>query len=136
MTSRVLIALTVSLAVLGTGSCSDDDGGDPQAFCDAAADSATFEAVFAEFDPTDVDSAISKVRAARDAEEELRSAAPEAVQADVDILVRYLEDLLEGLESPEATAGDRPPVYDELRARADQVDAASARIDLYVSTNC
>ncbi len=130
--------LAVALAVLGAGSCSDDDGGggDPQAFCDAAADSATFEAVFADFDPTDVDSAITKIRTARDAEEDLRSVAPEAVQADVDLLVRYLEDLLEGLESPEATADDRPPVYDELRARADQVDAASARIDLYVSTNC
>ena len=131
----------MALAVATWGAACSDDPGDTEAFCAAASDRAAFESMFDDFDPTDVDAAVTTIRAAQDAQEGLAEAAPEAVQADVDILVGFLDDLAEGLESSQASAGqvpsgDRPAVFDELRPRFDQVEAASDRIELYVSTNC
>ena len=122
-------------ATLVLGACSDD-GGDQEAFCETATDTARFESTFDGMDPTDVDVAVTMFRDARDAEEQLRSTAPAAVRADIDVLISYLDDLLDGLESADASEGGRPAIYDELQPRTDQVEAASSRLQLYVETNC
>lgn len=137
MTRRtVAFRVAVALAVVNGGAACSDDQGDTEAFCAAASDRAAFESMFDEFDPSDVGSAITTLRQAQDAQAAITDAAPEAVQADVDILVRFLDDLAAGLESSQLSAGNRPAVFDELRPRFDQVEAASDRIELYVSTNC
>ena len=131
------LALAGAVAVsVSVGACSDDDAPDPMAFCEAATETERFATMFDGLDPADVEGAIETFSAARETEEELRSLAPEAVQSDIGVIIRFLDDVLEGLRSPEATAGERPPIYDELRPRFDQVEAASDRIELYVSTNC
>ena len=100
-------AAAASLAVaLGLAGCSHDDG-DLAAFC-----------------------------AALDTEEALRADAPDAVRADIDVLVRFFEDLVDGLEQVEPGSDERPAIYDEIRTRFDQVEAASTRIRTYVETNC
>lgn len=127
----------VLCAVVALGACSDDDGGgDQEAFCAAATDRDRYGSTFEGLDPTDVDEAVTMFREAREAEEELRSTAPEAVRADIDVLITYLDDLIEGLETTDTPDGERPPVYDELQSRSDQVQAASTRLQLYVETNC
>jgi hypothetical protein len=128
------IALVVTA---GAAACSGGGGsGEPEAFCELADDRQRFDDVFADLDPADVDEALEAFHRAREVEDELQAAAPEAVQADVGVMIRFLDDLIAGLQSPEATAGGRPRVYEQLRPRFDQVEAASERIELYVSTNC
>lgn len=131
-TRSVALGLCATVALLA---CSDDSG-DQEAFCAAATDRTRFESTFEGLDPADVDEAITMFRDARESEEELRSTAPEAVRADIDVLIAYLDDLVEGLETTATADGERPPIYDELQSRSDQVEAASARLQLYVETNC
>ena len=129
-------AAAASLAVaLGLAGCSDDDG-DLAAFCAAATDTASFDGLFADLEPRDVDEAIITFRAALDTEEALRADAPDAVRADIDVLGRFFEDLVDGLEQVEPGSDERPAIYDEIRTRFDQVEAASTRIRTYVETNC
>jgi hypothetical protein len=132
---RRAAALVAALALVA---CNDDASaeGDPEAFCAAADDHQEYDAVFEGLDPNDVTSATATFEEALETERGLRADAPEAVRADIDVLVRFFEDLLEGLESEDPTSPDRPSVYDELRSRFDQVEAASARIENYVAANC
>ena len=123
------------MAAVTLGACSDD-GGDQEAFCASATDQARFESTFEGLDPADVDAALTMFGEAREAEEELRDTAPEAVRADLDVLISYLDDLIEGLQSTGASEEGRPAIYDELQSRSDQVEAASTRLQLYVETNC
>jgi hypothetical protein len=131
-------AVAALLAVTLLAACNDDNAaeGDPEAFCAAADDHLEYEAVFEDLDPNDVTSATATFEVALQTERDLRADAPEAVRADIDILVRFFEDLLDGLEAEDPTSPDRPSVYDELRSRFDQVEAASDRIDNYVAANC
>lgn len=129
---RLAVAACVAVLLLA---CSDDEGG-REAFCRAASDTASFEAIFEDFDPDDVPGAIEAFRQARDAEIELRRDAPEEIRSDIDLLVQFLDDLVEGLEEVDPEAEGRPPVYDEMRTRFDQVEAASKRIEDYVTANC
>ena len=131
-------AAAALLAVATLVACNDDRSaeGDPEAFCAAADDHHEYEAVFEDLDPNDITSATATFEVALQTERDLRADAPEAVRADVDILVRFFEDLLEGLEAEDPTSPDRPSVYDELRSRFDQVEAASDRIENYVAANC
>lgn len=127
-----MAALTAML-----GACSSDEGsGDPEAFCAEATEAAQLEELFADLDPTDVDAALATFTEARETEAELRSLAPEAVRSDVDILVDFLDDLIEGLETEVVSDGERPSVYDDLQPRFDQIEAASATLERYVETNC
>ncbi|WP_436792794.1 hypothetical protein [Actinospongicola halichondriae] len=115
--------------------CGGDD--DPQmAFCDAASDTDSFEAIFADFDPADTDAALEAFRTARDTEIDLRRDAPEAVRADIDLLVQFLDDLVEGLEDLDTSSTGRPAIYDEISTEFDQIEAASGRIETYVKANC
>ena len=127
-------ALAAVLAVATMVGCSDDSG-DLEAFCAEVTDTERFEAVFEGLEPADVESASARFQEALTAEEQLREDAPEAVRPDIDVLVRFLEDVVEGLEA-EGETGRRPAVYDELRPRFDQVEAASARVATYVEANC
>jgi hypothetical protein len=129
-----LVAVVVVLAALTTA-CRDD-GADTAAFCAAAADSQRFGATFDGLDPTDVDAALVAYESARRTEMELRAVAPDAVRADVDVLVGFFEDLIAGLRTADPASVRRPSVYADLRPRYDQVEAASERITLYVETNC
>lgn len=122
----------VSTLLLG---CGGDD--DPQtAFCDAASDTESFEAIFEDFDPADVPSAVEAFRTARDTEIALRRDAPEAVRADIDLLVQFLDDLVDGLEAIDPETTTRPAIYDEISTDFDRVEAASERIETYVTANC
>ena len=126
-------ALVVALAL--TTACGDGDG-DLESFCAAANETDAHRALFADLEPADVDAALATFREALAAEERLQEDAPDAIRSDIDVLVRFLEDVVEGLESLGPDAEDRPAVYDELRPRFDQVEAASARVATYVAANC
>ena len=139
--ARLSAALALCVAL---SACRGENDGDPAAFCAAAADQSAFDAVFAELDPTDVPKATEAFDAALAEERRLRDDAPAAVRSDIDVLIQFLEDLVDGLATEATTttgagiggAEARPPIYDELRPRFDQVEAATDRIALYVSTNC
>lgn len=134
MRTRALL-IGLALVVSPLAACGDDSD-DQSAFCDAASDTESFEAIFADFDPTDTESAIAAFRKARDTEIELRRDAPDAIRADIDLLVQFLDDLVEGLESVDTTANERPAIYDEISTDFDQIEAASGRIETYVKANC
>ena len=130
-------ALLVGLAlVFGALTACGGDSDGQSAFCDAASDTESFEAIFADFDPADTESAIAAFRKARDTEIELRRDAPDAIRADIDLLVQFLDDLVEGLEAVDTTATERPAIYDEISTDFDQIEAASGRIETYVKANC
>ena len=115
--------------------CGDDRSAD-EAFCDDASDTGRFEEIFADFDPDDVEAALSAYQEALETEIELRRDAPEAIRADIDVLVQFLDTLVEGLEAADPTSPSRPAIYDEIRTEFDKVEAASERIETYVSSNC
>ena len=121
---------------MSLASCSGSASGDPKSFCQAATDTARFSTIFDNLDPTNVDAALTAFQSARQTELELRADAPAAVRADVDVLIDFFDDLIRGLEAANRTNVERPKIYDELRPRFDQVEAASNRIELYVKTNC
>ena len=123
------------VAVALTAACGDSDG-DLEAFCTAANQTDAHQTLFAELEPADVDAALATFREALSAEERLQDDAPDAVRSDIDVLVRFLEDVVDGLESVDPQSEERPAVYDELRPRFDQVEAASARVATYVEANC
>lgn len=126
------VSLAAALLVAG---CSEDDG-DLEAFCAAANDTGRFQDIFDGLDPDDVEGARTTFEAALDTERRLRADAPAAVRSDIDVLVGFFEDLVEGLEDADPARDERPPVYDQIRSRFDQVETASARITTYVESNC
>ncbi|MCO8128939.1 hypothetical protein NHL50_17145 [Acidimicrobiia bacterium EGI L10123] len=129
--------LVAALAVVG-GACNDDDGGgNLAAFCEAAADTQRFEAVFDDLDPNNVEAARETFRTARDAQEGLRDLAPEAARADVDVVIAFVDDLIAGLQpGRDVDEHGRPSVYQALRPRFDEVEAAGDRLRVYVESNC
>lgn len=136
---RLPVALAaVALSVLGAG-CGgdDDDGGNLAAFCEAAQDTDRFEAVFDDLDPTNVEAAEATFRTARDAQEALRDLAPEAARGDIEVVIAFVDDLIAGLE-PGGTVDEqgRPNVYQSLRPRFDEVEAAGDRLRVYVESSC
>lgn len=133
------MAWTAAAAVVlaATLTACSDDGADPEAFCARSLDTSHFAGIFDdEFDPENVTEALAAFGEARDEEQALRDLAPEAVRSDIDVLIDYLDQLIEGLEAVDPDSAERPAVYDELRGRQDEINAASARIDQYVSANC
>lgn len=134
---RLPLALAlVALAALGTG-CGDDGGGDLAAFCEAAQDTQRFETVFDDLDPTNVEAAEATFRKAREAQAALRDLAPEAARSDIDVVIVFVDDLITGLQ-PGGAVDDRgrPDVYQSLRPRFDEVEAAGDRLRVYVESNC
>lgn len=132
----VRVTVTVVAGTLALGACGDDGGGQ-ESFCARSAEVSEFADTFgAGFDPLDVDAALEAFTEARDEEQALRDAAPEVIRADFDVLIDYLDQLIEGLEAVDPDSTERPPIYDELRSRSDEVAAASGRIEQYVRTNC
>jgi hypothetical protein len=130
-----LVVVASFAAAAGLGGCSDDDG-DLAAFCAAATDTTRFRTLFDDLEPGDVTGSLATFQAAHDAEERLRDDAPEAVRPDIDVLARFFADLVAGLEAADPASGERPEIYDQLRPRFDQVEAASGRIGRYVDANC
>lgn len=132
-------AVAVTLAGLLAAGCGDDGGGsgDLVAFCEAAVDHERFETMFDDLDPADVDGARAAFVEAREAQAQLRAVAPEAARGDIDVVIAFVDDLIEGLELAASTdEQSRPSVYQSLRPRFDEVEAAGDRLDLYVDTNC
>lgn len=135
---RLPLALAlVALAALGTGCGDDDGGGDLAAFCEAAQDTQRFETVFDDLDPTNVEAAEATFRKAREAQTGLRDLAPEAARSDIDVVIVFVDDLIAGLQ-PGGAVDDRgrPDVYQSLRPRFDEVEAAGDRLRVYVESNC
>lgn len=135
---RPLVALLVATVTLLGASCSDDDGsGDLAAFCDAAADSRRFETVFDDLDPTNVEAARETFRTAREAQVALRDLAPDAARGDIDVVIAFVDDLIAGLQpGRDVDEHGRPSVYQSLRPRFDEVEAAGDRLRVYVESNC
>lgn len=129
------IAGVVAMSALVLAGCGDD-GDSATAFCTAATDVESFAAVFESFDPDDHDAALDAFREARSIEIELRRHAPDAVRADLDLLVQFLDDVVEGLEAADPDADERPAIYDKVATRIDQIEAASDRVETYVDANC
>lgn len=130
------VVLAAGLAASVLAGCGDDQSGDVAAFCAAAADQ-HFDAVFEDLDPTDVDSARAAFAEARDAQEALRDVAPGAARGDIDVVIAFVDDLIAGLEpGGEVDDQGRPQVYQALRPRFDEVEAAADRLRVYVETNC
>ncbi len=131
------LLLAGALAPVLLAACGDDDTGDVAAFCAAAADEQQFDAVFEGLDPTDVDDARTAFVEARDAQQALRDVAPEAARGDIDVVIAFVDDLIAGLEpGGEVDEHGRPSVYQSLRPRFDEVEAAADRLRVYVETNC
>lgn len=133
---RVVVAVVVAVATTGCGLLGSDSDGNRAAFCTSAEDIERFRETFADFDPLDVPDALSTFRQAREEEAALRELAPSAIRADLDTIIAYLDDLIEGLETVDPASNGRPPVYDEVRTRSAEIEAASARVEQYVKTNC
>lgn len=131
---RVWLAMPLAVAAL-TAACSDN-GGDVATFCTAATDTARFEDVFDELDPTDIDAAIATFEQARNAQIELRTDAPGEVRQDIDVQVNFLDELIEGLQAADPASDERPDVYADLRPRFDEVEAAGNRLERWVDANC
>ncbi len=128
--------LAIALTAAALAGCGGGSSGDPEAFCRAATDTERFSTIFDQLDPTNVDAALPAFQTARTQEEELRADAPAAVRSDIDLLIGFFDDLIAGLQDADRTQVERPAIYDELRPRFDQVQAASNRIKLYVDSNC
>lgn len=128
------------LAIVGAGAmlvaCSDDGGGDDlAAFCATSADTGALAQRFATLDPRDVPTALATFTDALDAERRLADLAPEAIAADVEVLVEFLEDLVAGLDATDPEA-PTPAIYEDLAPRSEAVTAASGRIEGFVEANC
>lgn len=128
---RALVVALTALSLTGVSACSDE-----ASFCDLATDPATVGDTLSGLNPDDVPGTLAAVREARDVEATLRSRAPGSIRADIDLLVAYLDDLIDGLEAADPTSDERPAIYDQLRPRSEAVSAASARIESYVVANC
>lgn len=134
---RLPVVLLAAAVALGGAACSDDEGGDLAAFCEAAGDTQRFEAVFDDLDPTNVEAAQATFREARQAQEALRDLAPEAARGDIDVVIAFVDDLIAGLQpGGEVDEHGRPSVYQSLRPRFDEVEAAGDRLRVYVESNC
>jgi hypothetical protein len=130
-------AALAGLALL-VASCGGDDGtGDLAAFCDAARDQARFEDVFDDLDPTDTDAARATFARAREEHAALRDLAPPAARGDVEVLLAFVDDLIDGL-GPDARMDEqgRPSIYQALRPRFDEVESAGNRLRVYVESSC
>lgn len=138
MALRLPTALLVATLALVGGACGDDEGGgNLTAFCEAAADTQRFETVFDDLDPTNVEAARETFRTARDAQDGLRDLAPEAARADIDVVIAFVDDLVAGLQpGRDVDEHGRPSVYQALRPRFDEVEAAGDRLGIYVESNC
>jgi hypothetical protein len=134
---RPTAALLAALLVLSGASCGGDDGGNVAAFCDTASDTRHFEAVFDDLDPTNAEAAVATFEEARDAQAALRDLAPEAARGDIDVVIAFVDDLIAGL-GPDGDVDEhgRPSVYQSLRPRFDEVEAAGDRLRVYVESNC
>ncbi len=132
-------ALGCLVVVLVLSACGGDEDGDVGAFCDLV-DDASAEQVFEAVDPDDLEGTLAAVRSALALEDRLAEVAPPAARADVEVLRAYLGDLADGLAEaaadPTRPPDERPAVYDRLRSRVDEVEAAGDRLDLFVSTSC
>jgi hypothetical protein len=134
---RLPAAVLLATIAVGAAACNDDDDGDLAAFCAAADDTQRFEAVFDDLDPTNVDAAEATFRSAREAQEALRDLAPEAARSDIEVVIAFVDDLIAGLQ-PGGNVDEhgRPSVYQSLRPRFDEVEAAGDRLRVYVESNC
>jgi hypothetical protein len=134
---RLPAAVLLAALALGAAGCEDGDDGDLEAFCAAAEDTERFEAVFDDLDPTNVEAAEATFRTARDAQESLRDLAPEAARSDIDVVIAFVEDLIAGLQpGGDVDENGRPSVYQSLRPRFEEVEAAGDRLRVYVESNC
>lgn len=128
-------ATVLAVATL-VGACGGGDGTDLEAFCARAADTGAFEAAFADLDPTQIDETVETFTAAREAQRELRGDAPAQVRRDLDVLIGFVDDLVERLEAVDRERGDARAVYEDLASRFDAVESASDRLALFVRVEC
>lgn len=132
---RWLGALALAGALASAG-CRGGAEGDLAAFCDLATDQAQLGNVFEDLHPDDVEPALETFRSVRETQDRLRDLAPEAARADVEIVLSFVDSVVEGLEASDPASPDPPDVYAELRPRFDEVEAASRRLTTYVDSNC
>lgn len=128
---------TVALVVAGSlvpAACSDDGGGSLEAFCATARAFAEDNpaTVFDRYDPADPTAAAELLRAARDQLRSWAEEAPDDIDDDVATIAEAADELAVAFESP-APTGDRA---DELEARFEEVELASARVTSFARERC
>ena len=124
------------VAVVLLVACSDDEGS-AEELCDAVRSDPSITTAFDGFDPTDVDGALDRLRAARVTLGDLRDAAPSELRDDLTVEIEYVQALVDGLDGLE---GDDPnDALDAVQAiTADHPDVAgaAATLDEFATTTC
>ena len=138
MVARCAVVLVVLAALVGAaGGCSDDEAGSAEELCAAVGDGRAFTDTFEGFDPTDTDTALEQLRAARVRLGELRDVAPSEVRGDLTVEIDYVQALIEVLEDvdpndPTAAVGRVQQVTDEHP----DVQQAADRLAAWTETTC
>lgn len=132
MATWMTASLVAVVALLG---CSDDEGSADE-LCAALAQ-ADVTGLFADFDPTETESALDQLRTARVQLGQLHDAAPGEVRDDLQVEIDYVQALIEGLE--QVPAGDPTAAAVEVQAVTDahpDVQAAAEDLEAFAADHC
>jgi hypothetical protein len=130
------LALVGALALSTLGACSDDDGS-AEELCAALADTEGRATLFADFDPTDADAALDRLRLARVQLGELQAAAPRGVRDALQTEIDYVQALVDALE--EVPPGDATAAATAVQGVTDdhpEVQAAADELESFVAREC
>lgn len=130
-----LLGVVAALAPLAA--CRDDDQGSAEELCAALAEADGLGAVFADFDPTDPDGALERLRTARVELGELHTAAPSEARDALQVEIDYVQDLIDGLaDVPEGDATAAAAVVQATTAAHPGVQAAADELEAFAAESC
>jgi hypothetical protein len=131
---RLASAVILGALVLASG-CREEEGSTEE-LCDAVAQG-DFAGTFADFDPTDPETALDQLRAARVELGDLHDAAPGEVRDDLQVEIDYVQALIDALEGVEP--GDAAESALQVHAVTDahpEVDEAAANLAAFAEEEC
>lgn len=124
------------LCVAALVACSDD-GGSAEELCAAVREQPGLTSAFAGFDPTDTEQALEQLRAARVTLGELRRAAPSEVRDDLTVEIRYLQDLVRGLETVDGSdTAETVALVQQITNEHPGVTDAAANLAAFAAESC
>ena len=134
---RRLAALAVLLCVFGAGAsgCSDD-GGSEEALCAALPDTPDLASVVADLDSAEPDELESRLSSAAEQFRDLKGAAPDEIQGDVEQVSDAVEEILDVVQDH---LDDREALRTELASRKAElldVGPAAQRLVDYARETC
>lgn len=136
--ARAVAALCAAALIVIVSGCSDEETGSAEELCAAVGDGGqSFDATFEGFDPTDTDTALEQLRAARVRLGELRDVAPSEVRGDLTEEIDYLQALIAALE--EVGPNDPAAAVRRVQQTADEhpdVQQAADRLEAWTETSC